>query len=836
MYTSLRSLVIVLLISLVATFSLTSIALANQSITSSGPLTRILITDQLNCGVSHTGDTSPEFFGDTACGTFLVAGAGGTGSQLFGPTSVPAGGSAAPRTSWTQVSQSAVLGAGTSADPFRVTTVADAGTTGLRVTETDSYVVGQEAYRTDVAISNSGNAAQNVIIYRAADCFLQNSDFGFGRVDAVTGAVACTTSQAADARIEQWFPITAGSHFFESGFNTVWARIGAKLPFPDTCACASNIDNGAGLSWSLIIPAGQSLTVSHFTTFSPLGLAPLSTTKTADAATAAGGASDGYTITIHNPNASAATLTSITDTLPAGFTYTAGSSTGVTTTNPGISGQTLTWAGPFSVPASGDVMLHFNVTVATTTGVYFNNAGGEAGAIPVAPTGPTAAITVTGSGAGTPAFLVLTPPAATNTVGTQHCVTATVTDANAHPTPGITVDFSVSGANAPADASAPTDSSGQASSCYTGTATGTDTTNAFADTNSNGVKDTGEPSDTATKTWTAGAPATLALSPKTDTNTAGSQHCVTATVKDSFANPTPGITVDFSVSGANAPADASAPTDSSGQASSCYTGTATGTDTISAFADTNRNGVKDAGEPSDTATKLWTAGAPATLTLTPSSDTNTVGAEHCVTATVVDSFHNPTPGITVRFAVSGSVTTSGTGTAPTDANGRATFCYTGPALPGSDVITAYADTNNNGVQDPGEPSGRATKEWVLAQSTPGCKVTGGGRITAANGDKATFGGNASASGTPSGNQEYQDHGPAADLNVHSTAVLAVVCSGNTASVFGTATIDGSGSFTYRIDLTDVTEPGADADKYRIRLSTGYDSGERTLTGGNIQLH
>jgi len=727
-------LVIVLLISLVATFSLTSIALANQSITSSGPLTRILITDQLNCGVSHTGDTSPEFFGDTACGTFLVAGAGGTGSQLFGPTVVPAGGSATPRTSWTQVSQSAVLGAGTSADPYRVTTVADAGTTGLRVTETDSYVVGQEAYRTDVAISNSGNAAQNVIVYRAGDCFLQNSDQGFGRVDAGTGAVACTTSTDPSARIEQWFPITPGSHYFEAFYATVWARIGAKLPFPDTCACGSFIDNGAGLSWSLTVPAGLSLTVSHFTTFSPLGLAPLSTTKTADAATAAGGTSDGYTITIHNPNASPATLNSITDTLPAGFTYTANSTTGVTTTNPGISGQTLTWAGPFSVPASGDVTLHFNVTVATTTGVYFNNAGGEAGAIPVVPTGPTAAITVTGSGAGTPAVLVLTPPAATNTVGTQHCVTATVTDAN--------------------------------------------------------------------------------------------------------ANPTPGITVDFSVSGANAPADASAPTDSSGQASSCYTGTVTGTDTISAFADTNNNGLKDTGEPSDTATKTWTAGAPATLTLTPPSDTNTVGAQHCVTATVVDSFHNPTPGISVRFAVSGSVTTSGTGTSPTDANGRATFCYTGPALPGSDVITAHADTNNNGVQDPGEPSGRATKEWVLAQSTPGCKVTGGGRITAANGDKATFGGNASVSisGTPSGNQEYQDHGPAADLNVHSTAVLAVVCSGNTASVFGTATIDGSGSFTYRIDLADITEPGADADKYRIRLSTGYDSGERTLIGGNIQLH
>jgi len=110
-------------------------------------------------------------------------------------------------------------------------------------------------------------------------------------------------------------------------------------------------------------------------------------------------------------------------------------------------------------------------------------------------------------------------------------------------------------------------------------------------------------------------------------------------------------------------------------------------------------------------------------------------------------------------------------------------------------------------------------------------------FTAANGDKATFGSIAvSASGTPSGAQEYQDHGPAADLNVHSTAVLAVVCSGTRASVFGTATINGSGSFSYRIDLTDTAEPGIDADKYRIRLSTGYDSGEQTLIGGNIQLH
>ena len=82
-----------------------------------------------------------------------------------------------------------------------------------------------------------------------------------------------------------------------------------------------------------------------------------------------------------------------------------------------------------------------------------------------------------------------------------------------------------------------------------------------------------------------GPPAQITLTPKVATNVVGNQHCVTATVEDSLANPTPGITVIFSVSGANPQPNASAPTDTSGQASSCYTGTVTGNDSISAFAE-----------------------------------------------------------------------------------------------------------------------------------------------------------------------------------------------------------------------------------------------------------
>jgi hypothetical protein len=79
---------------------------------------------------------------------------------------------------------------------------------------------------------------------------------------------------------------------------------------------------------------------------------------------------------------------------------------------------------------------------------------------------------------------------------------------------------------------------------------------------------------------------------------------VTATTKDSSGNAAAGVTVRFSVSGANT-ASGSATTNSSGQASFTYTGNNAGSDTISAFADNNNNGIRDNGEPSDTATKVW---------------------------------------------------------------------------------------------------------------------------------------------------------------------------------------------------------------------------------------
>jgi hypothetical protein len=218
------------------------------------------------------------------------------------------------------------------------------------------------------------------------------------------------------------------------------------------------------------------------------------------------------------------------------------------------------------------------------------------------------------------------------------------------------------------------------------------------------------------------------------------------------------------------------------------------------------------------------------------SATNVVDQQHCVTATVKDEFGNVTPGITVDFSVAPTTfRTPSSGSDVTDASGEAQFCYTS-ALPGGDVISAFADTDSSGTQNGTEPSDTATKTWVVPGSTAGCKVTYGGRITAANGDKATFGGNAQAK-KPRGQEQYQDHGPAVALNVHSLNVLAVTCSRDktTASIFGTARVRGNGTVDYRIDLKDLGQPGR-SDTYRIRLSTGYDSGAQALTGGNVKIH
>jgi len=237
-------------------------------------------------------------------------------------------------------------------------------------------------------------------------------------------------------------------------------------------------------------------------------------------------------------------------------------------------------------------------------------------------------------------------------------------------------------------------------------------------------------------------------------------------------------------------------------------------------------------------------GRPASLLLTPPVATNTVGAQHCVTATVRDDFGNPVSDVTVFFSVGPSVPPTfpspSMGSQATDANGQAMFCYTA-SLPGVDRIHAFADANGDGTEQPTEPKGDAEKTWTLPASTVFCEVTitDGGWIIANNTDRANFGGNAKVlpDGTLQGQQGYRDQGPVQAMDVHSTEITATTCSQDrtTATIFGKATIDGAGSHVFRIDVTDGGSGGSN-DTYGILLDNGYVSGQHPLGGGNVTIH
>jgi len=281
----------------------------------------------------------------------------------------------------------------------------------------------------------------------------------------------------------------------------------------------------------------------------------------------------------------------------------------------------------------------------------------------------------------------LTPAQATNPVGTNHKVVATLLDAAGRPVAGVKVFFQVTGANS-ADGSATTDATGQAAFSYVGPKAGDDKITAMA----------GKLSASVSKRWTAApapGPATVLLTPEKATNLVGSSHKVVATVLDATEKPVSGQKVTFQVAGAHS-AGGSGLTDASGQTSFSYKGSKEGEDTITATV----------GQLTARASKYWTKAAPVAvkLLLAPEKAHNPVGASHKVVATVLDGAERPVSGVRVVFQVTGANSASASST--TDATGQASFTYKGQKE-GEDRITAAA----------GNLAAAASKFWVAAAPT-----------------------------------------------------------------------------------------------------------------------
>jgi len=102
------------------------------------------------------------------------------------------------------------------------------------------------------------------------------------------------------------------------------------------------------------------------------------------------------------------------------------------------------------------------------------------------------------------------------------------------------------------------------------------------------------------------------------------------------------------------------------------------------------------------------------ITLAPTYAINPVGTDHTVTATVVDDAGAPVPGIDVTFDIVSGPNSGGSGSSATDADGMASFTYTGSGGPGIDtIIASFFNEQQVKIE-----SNEALKEWTDGDSTP----------------------------------------------------------------------------------------------------------------------
>ena len=331
-----------------------------------GPLVRIAISDTLNCSINYKGDKYNEFYNGSSttapadCGTFLAV-----GSELFGPqklTSISARNTKA--IAWTPVSQTK-SGTGTQADPWVLTTVVRGG--GFEITQTDTYSTGNEFYTTTSSVKNISDAAQDFTLYHAADCYLQDNDYGFGEYDANTGTVICRAEDPESGahtdrgRVEQFIPTTAGSNYYYGSFVEVWDKVKDRTPLPSKIDRADdNRDNGMALSWTRTLEPNATADYSLITSFSPKGQVALSS---ATCAVAQPGADSTATrtigVTITNPNPDVKSVQTVIATLSDDATYVPQSASGAP--EPTVAGKVLTFK-DLELPANGSVKFSFLIT------------------------------------------------------------------------------------------------------------------------------------------------------------------------------------------------------------------------------------------------------------------------------------------------------------------------------------------------------------------------------------------------------------------------------------------------------------------------------------------
>jgi len=256
---------------------------------SGSPLT-IQIADDTSMQVSdenHPGLSGSPLFSTPFC----LPGQTGTGDAgvfvsvaglVYGPDFVshPCGTFVtAPFTPWTPISIGPVTGSGTAADPFLVVVVADAGSSGLRLTETLTYIDGSTSIVPALSVANLGSSQLTW------DTFLALGRMNLARPLRISGAPGVQDAVTLGAG----FPACNGDAYFiflppsdrYSGnpAQQVWAEISSgNLSNTLYPGCPSD---GLATEWTnRTLDAGNAVTLNpngsvSFTSSMPQTIAPV---------------------------------------------------------------------------------------------------------------------------------------------------------------------------------------------------------------------------------------------------------------------------------------------------------------------------------------------------------------------------------------------------------------------------------------------------------------------------------------------------------------------------------------------------------------------------------
>ncbi len=380
-------------------------------------------------------------------------------------------------------------------------------------------------------------------------------------------------------------------------------------------------------------------------------------------------------------------------------------------------------------------------------------------------------LTLTAGGSNAVAAVVVTPENATNFLSETHNVTASLRNAAGDTVAGVDPDVDVTGANDAAavncDAS---DNDGVSRCTYTGTRAGNDTIVVWVDQTTatrqaNNALDSGEPSDTATKTYLARPTGnTIVLSAGTATSARedaddtvqlpgnNRTEVFSARVTRRDANnavvPAAGLIVRFAVIGSGAGTETLNPveatTDANGVATTTLTDTVGQQNEEVEVRATIRGQETNATSDARVTYVVPASTSAATATVTTAAGTSAPGTFRLFTVTVVDQRGLPVSNAT------GTVTVSGVGRLPTGlrtaqivtgANGQAQFeTTTGATETGEQTVTVTVSGSGGTTTSRtatatvtfapgGTTTTPATGTVTIAVNTPTITAGGRGSIT-----------------------------------------------------------------------------------------------------------